>query len=144
MMGAVADRTRSRHGRYRPWMLWIAIPYGLLAIAAFVTPDVDIGRKLVYAYISYALLMTAYTAINVPYSALGGVMTGGQRGARQPADLALRDGHGGRLPGHQFDLSACQDTGRRRSAKELPTGLSAGDDGDGHHRVWCASSPAFA
>lgn len=75
MMGAIADRTRSKHGRYRPWMLWIAIPYGVLAVAAFVTPDVDMGAKLVYAYISYALLMTAYTAINVPYSALGGVMT---------------------------------------------------------------------
>ena len=75
-MGAVADRTRSRHGRYRPWMLWVAIPYGALAVAAFITPDVDVGTKLVYAYISYALLMTAYTAVNVPYSALGGVMTG--------------------------------------------------------------------
>ncbi|MEP7314673.1 MAG: MFS transporter, partial [Pseudomonadota bacterium] len=76
MMGAIADRTRSRHGRYRPWMLWVAVPYGALAVAAFVTPDVDTGTKLVYAYISYALLMTAYTAVNVPYSALGGVMTG--------------------------------------------------------------------
>jgi glycoside/pentoside/hexuronide:cation symporter, GPH family len=76
MMGAVADRTRSRHGRYRPWMLWVAIPYGVLAVTAFVTPNADMGTKLVYAYISYALLMTAYTAVNVPYSALGGVMTG--------------------------------------------------------------------
>jgi glycoside/pentoside/hexuronide:cation symporter, GPH family len=75
-MGAIADRTRSKHGRYRPWMLWVAIPYGALAVAAFFTPDVDTGTKLVYAYISYALLMTAYTAVNVPYSALGGVMTG--------------------------------------------------------------------
>jgi GPH family glycoside/pentoside/hexuronide:cation symporter len=74
-MGAIADRTRSKHGRYRPWMLWVAIPYGALAVAAFFTPDVDMGTKLVYAYISSALLMTAYTAVNVPYSALGGVMT---------------------------------------------------------------------
>jgi glycoside/pentoside/hexuronide:cation symporter, GPH family len=75
MMGGIADRTRSKHGRYRPWMLWIAIPYGILAVAAFVTPHADMGTKLVYAYVSYALLMTAYTAVNVPYSALGGVMT---------------------------------------------------------------------
>lgn len=75
-MGAIADRTRSKHGRYRPWMLWIAVPYGILAVAAFITPGADMGTKLVYAYISYALLMTAYTAVNVPYSALGGVMTG--------------------------------------------------------------------
>ncbi len=75
IMGGIADRTRSKHGRYRPWMLWIAIPYGLLAVAAFITPGAGIGTKLVYAYISYALLMTAYTAVNIPYSALGGVMT---------------------------------------------------------------------
>ena len=75
VMGAIADRTQSKYGRYRPWMLWIAIPYGLLAVAAFITPSADMGTKLVYAYISYALLMTAYTAVNIPYSALGGVMT---------------------------------------------------------------------
>lgn len=75
-MGGLADRTRSKHGRYRPWMLWVAIPYGVLAVTAFITPNADMGHKLVYAYISYALLMTAYTAVNVPYSALGGVMTG--------------------------------------------------------------------
>src|SRR5690242_17143183 len=75
IMGAVADRTRTKCGRYRPWMLWFAIPYGLLAVAAFITPNVSIGAKLVYAYISYALLMTAYTAVNIPYSALAGVMT---------------------------------------------------------------------
>jgi len=75
-IGAAADRTRSKHGRYRPWMLWIAVPYGVIAVAAFITPDVSMGAKLVYAYISYALLITAYSLINIPYSALGGAMTG--------------------------------------------------------------------
>jgi len=75
IMGAVADRTRTRWGRYRPWMLWIAVPYGILAVTAFITPNVGVDTKLVYAYISYALLMTAYTAVNIPYSALAGVMT---------------------------------------------------------------------
>ena len=75
IMGGIADRTRTKWGRYRPWMVWCAIPYGILAVAAFVTPDVPAGTKLVYAYISYALLMTAYTAVNIPYSALAGVMT---------------------------------------------------------------------
>lgn len=74
-IGAAADRTRSKHGRYRPWMIWIAVPYGVVAVAAFVTPDVSMGAKLVYAYISYALLVTAYSLINIPYSALVGVMT---------------------------------------------------------------------
>jgi glycoside/pentoside/hexuronide:cation symporter, GPH family len=75
VMGAVADRTRTKWGRYRPYMLWFAIPYGILAVTAFITPNVTPGAKLVYAYISYALLMTAYTAVNIPYSALAGVMT---------------------------------------------------------------------
>ena len=75
-LGAVADRTRSKHGRYRPWMLWIAIPYGVIAVAAFITPDVSMQYKVVYAYISYMLLVTAYSAINIPYSALGGAITG--------------------------------------------------------------------
>jgi GPH family glycoside/pentoside/hexuronide:cation symporter len=75
IMGTVADRTRTRWGRYRPWLLWGAIPYGILAVAAFVTPNASAGAKLVYAYISYALLMTAYTAVNIPYSALAGTMT---------------------------------------------------------------------
>lgn len=78
IMGGVADRTRSRWGRYRPWLLWGAIPYGLLAVAAFITPNVAAGAKLVYAYISYALLMTAYTVVNIPYSALAGTMTSDQ------------------------------------------------------------------
>lgn len=75
MMGAVADRTRTRWGRYRPWLLWSAIPYGVFAVTAFITPNVPTATKLVYAYISYGLLMAAYTAVNIPYSALAGVMT---------------------------------------------------------------------
>ena len=83
IMGTVADRTRSRWGRYRPWLFWGAIPYGILAVAAFVTPSGSAGTRLVYAYISYALLMTAYTVVNIPYSALAGTMT---------ADLDERSG----------------------------------------------------
>ena len=76
VIGGLADRTRTRWGRYRPWMLWAAIPYGALAVAAFYTPEASVGTKLVYAYISFSLLMVAYSVVNVPYSALGGVMTG--------------------------------------------------------------------
>ena len=75
LMGGIADRTNTRWGRYRPYLVWIAIPYGILAVMAFTTPDLSPSGKLVYAYITYALLMTAYTAINIPYSALGGVIT---------------------------------------------------------------------
>ncbi|MDO6712407.1 MFS transporter [Aliiglaciecola sp. 2_MG-2023] len=75
LMGALADRTKSRWGRYRPYLLWMAIPYGILAVLAFTTPDTNESNKLIYAYITYALMMTAYTAINIPYSALGGILT---------------------------------------------------------------------
>ncbi|GAB2704071.1 glycoside-pentoside-hexuronide (GPH):cation symporter [Aliiglaciecola aliphaticivorans] len=75
VMGGIADRTDTKWGKYRPYLLWCAIPYGLLAVLAFTTPDFSDTGKLVYAYISYTLLMTVYTAINIPYSALGGVMT---------------------------------------------------------------------
>jgi GPH family glycoside/pentoside/hexuronide:cation symporter len=75
LMGGIADRTKTRWGRYRPYLVWVAIPYGILAVMTFTTPDLSDSGKLVYAYITYALLMTAYTAINIPYSALGGVIT---------------------------------------------------------------------
>jgi len=75
IMGGIADRTITKWGKYRPYLIWFAVPYGILAVAAFTTPDLDASGKLVYAYITYTLLMTVYTAINIPYSALGGVMT---------------------------------------------------------------------
>lgn len=75
VMGGIADRTNTKWGKYRPYLLWFAIPYGLLAVLAFTTPDFSATGKLIYAYITYTLLMTAYTGINIPYSALGGVMT---------------------------------------------------------------------
>ncbi|WP_119969260.1 MFS transporter [Shewanella japonica] len=74
VMGGIADRTRTRWGSYRPYILFLAIPYGVLACLAFITPDFDTTGKLIYAYITYGLLMTCYTAINIPYGALGGVM----------------------------------------------------------------------
>lgn len=75
LMGALADRTKSRWGRYRPYLLWMAIPFSLLTIIAFITPDISHSSKLIYAYITYSLMMLAYTAINIPYSALGGILT---------------------------------------------------------------------
>ena len=75
LMGAITDRTRTRWGRYRPYLVISAVPYALLAVLAFYTPQVSDSAKLVYAYITYALLTLAYTAVNIPYSALGGVIT---------------------------------------------------------------------
>jgi GPH family glycoside/pentoside/hexuronide:cation symporter len=74
IMGAIADRTKTRWGKFRPYLLWLPIPFALLCLATFTTPDLSAGGKLVYAYVAYSLLMLTYTAINIPYCALGGVI----------------------------------------------------------------------
>ncbi|MFK7936645.1 MAG: MFS transporter [Saprospiraceae bacterium] len=74
-MGLIADRTNTRWGKYRPYILWMAIPYAILGYLLFLGPDFSQTGKLVFAYISYSLIMLAYTAINVPYSALLAVIS---------------------------------------------------------------------
>lgn len=75
LMGSMADRTRTRWGAYRPYLLWMALPFAVVSVLAFTTPDTTYNGKLTYAVVSYVLLMLMYTAINIPYSALGGVIT---------------------------------------------------------------------
>ena len=75
IMGLIADRTNSRWGKFRPYLLWGAVPYGLCGYAMFASPDLSYTGKLIYAYVTYSLMMLAYTAINVPYSALMGVIS---------------------------------------------------------------------
>ncbi|MCG8697267.1 MAG: MFS transporter [Bacteroidales bacterium] len=75
IMGAIADRTNTRNGKFRPWILWTAIPFGLLLALTFTTPNLSITGKLIWAYSTYILLTLVYTASNVPYNALLGVMT---------------------------------------------------------------------
>ncbi len=74
-MGLVADRTRSRWGSFRPYLLWAAVPYAVCGYAMFAAPDLPTSWKLAYAYVTYTAMMVAYTAINVPYSALMGVIS---------------------------------------------------------------------
>jgi sugar (glycoside-pentoside-hexuronide) transporter len=74
-MGVVADRTKTRWGKFRPWVLWTAVPFGVMAVLAFTTPDFSPSGKLAWAYVTYILLMVVYSANNLPYSALSGVMT---------------------------------------------------------------------
>ena len=75
MMGAVADRTKSKYGKFRPWVKWTAIPFGIMAVLMFTTPDFSVQGKIIYAYITYIGMMMIYTANNIPYGALSGVMT---------------------------------------------------------------------
>lgn len=76
IFGALADRTHTRWGKFRPWILWTAVPFGILGYLAFTTPEMGSSGKIVYAYVSYFLLLTVYSANNNPYSALSGVITG--------------------------------------------------------------------
>ncbi len=75
LMGIIADRTNTRWGKFRPYILWMALPYSILAVLTFSTPDLGATGKVIYAGVTYLLLMTVFTAINLPYSSLGAVMT---------------------------------------------------------------------
>lgn len=76
VMGIIGDKTNSKYGKFRPWILWTAIPLGLVLALLFTTPDLTEGGKIIYAYISYIAFTLIYTANNIPYGALMGVMTG--------------------------------------------------------------------
>ncbi len=75
IMGIIGDRTNTRWGKFRPYLLWASIPFAIIGVLLFSTPNLDLTGKIVYAYVSYTLMMMAYTSINVPYASLLGVMT---------------------------------------------------------------------
>lgn len=75
VMGVIADRTTSRWGKFRPWLLWTAVPFGVISILTFTTPQLSAGSKVVYAWTTYILLRVIYTVNNVPYASLTAVMT---------------------------------------------------------------------
>ena len=76
IIGALADRTNSKWGKFRPWILYTSIPLGVISVMAFSTPNFSYDGKVIYAVITYTLLLLLYASSNLPYSALSGVITG--------------------------------------------------------------------
>ena len=74
-MGVMGDRTRTRWGKFRPYLLWFAVPFGIISLLTFTTPSFSPNGKLIYAYVTLCLMMMVYSAINIPYSALMGVIS---------------------------------------------------------------------
>jgi GPH family glycoside/pentoside/hexuronide:cation symporter len=75
IMGTIADHTNTRWGKFRPYILFVSLPFCVMGVLAFTTPNFEITGKIIYAYITYNMMMMTYTAVNVPYSALMGVIT---------------------------------------------------------------------
>jgi len=74
-VGIISDRTKSRYGKYRPYLLWFAIPFAVMGAITFFAPDFGQTGKLIYAYVTYSLMMIVYSMINVPYASLLGAIS---------------------------------------------------------------------
>ena len=124
VMGLIADRTRTRWGRYRPWLLWVALPFALVGILSFYTPDASYSFKHVYAYVTYLMMMTVYTAINVPYGAMLGVMTEDSKWLEWATRLQTLAQNGLAYSKDEFDIERFQEI--RQIAAEMlvtPSGM---------------------
>ncbi len=75
IMGIIADRTDTKWGKFRPYILWLALPFAFAGVLTFTTPDLSMSGKVIYAYVTYTFMMMVYTAINIPYSSLMGVIS---------------------------------------------------------------------
>ena len=75
IVGIMSDRTKSKWGKFRPYLLWVAIPFALIGVLTFYVPDFDEKGKIIYAYVTYSLMMMVYSLINVPYASLLGVIS---------------------------------------------------------------------
>lgn len=75
IVGVLADRTKTRWGKFRPYLLWMSIPYGIFGVLMFTTPDLGNTGKIIFAFTSYSLMMVIYSLIMIPYNSLSGVMT---------------------------------------------------------------------
>lgn len=95
IMGVVADRTTSKYGKFRPWILWSAIPLGVILALLFTNPDFGSSGKLLYAYITYIFFTLIYTVNNIPYGALMAVMTGDDKERTSLGSFRMAGAFGG-------------------------------------------------
>lgn len=97
LMGLIADRTNTRWGKFRPYLLWGAVPYGICGYLMFAAPPLAEKGKIIYAYVTYLLMLTSYTVINVPYSSLLGVISPSSRTRAQASSFRFIGAFGGAL-----------------------------------------------
>lgn len=97
IMGIIGDRTNTRWGKFRPYLLWISVPFGIAGVLLFTTPNFSESGKIIYAYITYTLMMMVYTAINVPYASLLGVSTSNSNDRTALASYRMIFAFGGSL-----------------------------------------------
>ncbi|PXY45752.1 MFS transporter [Flavobacterium hydrophilum] len=97
IVGIIADRTKSKWGKFRPYLLWVAIPFAVIGVLTFYTPDFDEKGKIIYAYVTYSLMMMIYSLINVPYASLLGVMSSDRKDRNSLSSYRMVFAFGGSL-----------------------------------------------
>jgi GPH family glycoside/pentoside/hexuronide:cation symporter len=97
VVGGLADRTSSRWGKFRPYLLYTAVPFGIVGILTFTTPGFSYTGKLIYAYVTYSAMMMVYSLINVPYASLLGVLSSDSRQRNTLASFRMAFAFGGSL-----------------------------------------------
>jgi len=97
LMGIISDRTKTKWGKFRPFILWFAIPFVVIGVLTFSTPDFNDTGKMIYAYVTYSFMMMVYTALNIPYSALMGVMSPNSQARTELASFRFVAAFGGQM-----------------------------------------------
>jgi GPH family glycoside/pentoside/hexuronide:cation symporter len=97
IVGIIADRTKTKWGKFRPYLLWVAVPFAVIGVLTFYTPDFDEKGKIIYAYITYSLMMMIYSLINVPYASLLGVMSSDRKDRNTLSSYRMVFAFGGSL-----------------------------------------------